>query len=112
MGKKIYNYDKDMYKADSTANSCQYNYITDGYDKFVSNCNVNGGYVLAPSESGVYIKHNSCDKLYVEITDEVENKYIYDRWVTTIIFACLIIACDIGLAIFGFFLFKSDGSGI
>ena len=112
MGKKIYNYNKDMYKTDSTARSCQYNYITNGYDNFVSNCNDNGGYVLAPMESSVYIKHNSCDKLYVEITDEVENKYIYDRWVTTIIFACFIIACDIGLAIFGFFLFKSDGSGI
>ena len=112
MGKKIYNYNKDMYKTDSTARSCQYNYITNGYDNFVSNCNDNGGYVLAPMESSVYIKHNSCDKLYVEITDEVENKYIYDRWVTTIIFACFIIACDIGLAIFGFFLLKSDGSGI
>ena len=111
MGKKIYNYNKDMYKADSTARSCQYNYISDGYDNFVSNCNGNGGYVQG-SGASFNTKHNSCDKLYVKISDEIEYKYLYDRWVTTIIFACFIIACDIGLAIFGFFLFKSDSSGI
>jgi len=40
------------------------------------------------------------------------NKYLFDRWITTIIFSCLTIVCCIGLAIFGFLLFKSDGSGI
>ena len=40
------------------------------------------------------------------------NKYLFDKWITSIIFSCLIIVSDIGLAIFGFLLFKSDGSGI
>ena len=112
LGKKIYNYDKDMYKADSTANSCQYNdFNSNEYWSFKSECMSNGGYVKGLGAS-FDEKYNSCDKLYVKISDEVENKYIYDRWVTTLIFACFIIACDIGLAIFGFFLFKSDTPGI
>ena len=111
MGKKIYNYNKDMYKGDSTANSCQYDgFNSNEYYKFVDECERYEGYV--PCDSGTNGKYNSCDKLYVSISNSVSNKYIYDRWVTTLIFACFIIACDIGLAIFGFFLFKSDGSGI
>jgi len=39
----------------------------------------------------------------------VENKYLFNKWITSIIFSALILVCDIGLAIFGFFLF-SGGS--
>ena len=112
MGKKIYNYNKDMYKGDSTANSCQYDgFNSNEYYKFVDECERYEGYVRGKGAT-FDSKHNNCDKLYVSISNSVINKYIYDRWVTTIIFACFIIACDIGLAIFGFFLFKSDSSGI
>ena len=108
MGKKIYNYNKDMYKADSTAISCQYDDHTSyDYEDFTDNCEING---YAPGSGTTRI--NNCDKIYVKLSDDVVNKYIYDRWVTTLIFACFIIACDIGLAIFGFFLFKSDTPGI
>ena len=107
MGKKIYNYDKEMYKTGSTARSCQYSRGTGTYENFVDSCETNG---YAPGSGTTKI--NNCDKIYVRLSEDVVNKYIYDRWVTTIIFACFIIACDIGLAIFGFFLFKSDGSGI
>jgi hypothetical protein len=112
MGKKIYNYNKDMYKDDSTANTCQYNdFNSNSYYSFVNECERYEGYVRG-EEPTYDSKYNSCDKLYVSISNSVSNKYICDRWVTTIIFACFIIACDIGLAIFGFFLFKSDSSGI
>ena len=107
MGKKIYNYDKEMYKTGSTARSCQYSRGPGTYGDFADSCEING---YAPGSGSTKI--NNCDKIYVRLSEDVVNKYIYDRWVTTIIFACFIIACDIGLAIFGFFLFKSDGSGI
>ena len=56
---------------------------------------------------------NNCKYLYLDLkANGFGNKYLFDRWVTTIIFSCFIIACCIGLAIFGFLLFKSDGSGI
>ena len=109
MGKKIYNYDKEMYKTGSTARSCQYSRGPGTYGDFADSCEING---YAPGSGSGSTKINNCDKIYVRLSEDVVNKYIYDRWVTTIIFACFIIACDIGLAIFGFFLFKSDGSGI
>jgi hypothetical protein len=102
LGKKIYNYDKDVEQAASTdaVIKCQHT-----VSNYVDTCNAGEGYLSIS-------KVPDCDKLYVSRTDKVENKYLYDRWVTTIVFSCFIIACDIGLAIFGFFLFKSDGSGI
>jgi hypothetical protein len=57
--------------------------------------------------------NSNCKYLYLDLkANGFGNKYLFDRWVTTIIFSCFIIACCIGLAIFGFLLFKSDGSGI
>jgi uncharacterized membrane protein (DUF485 family) len=58
-----------------------------------------------------------CDKLYYINPDEKLNnpplnnhrKIIYDRWLTTIIFSCFIFLLDIGLAIFGFLLFRESG---
>ena len=59
------------------------------------------------------MNHNNCPTLYLDrVSSTFQNKYVYDRWVTTIIFCCFIAACCIGLAIFGFLLFKSDGSGL
>ena len=119
LGKKQYNYDKDKSFADSN-------------DEFY-NCNLNVISIrISKCENEEYVYDNSlspptflnrvsyasstsqnCDYLYKKPAEDYGNKYIYDRWVTTIIFACFIIACDIGLAIFGFLLFKnSNGAGI
>ena len=109
MWKKAYNYDKDYNQAENSdkVKKCISSYLLVG---FKISCESGEGYVQG---SDATHKYSDCDKLYsISFTTEVENKYLYDRWVTTIIFACFIIACDIGLAIFGFLLFKSDGSGI
>ena len=55
-----------------------------------------------------------CDKLYNIYMSTYRNennlkKYIYDRWLTTLIFSCFIFLLDIGLAIFGFLLFRESG---
>ena len=56
---------------------------------------------------------NDCDYIYLNSKAAgFGNKYLFDMWVTTIIFSCFICVCAIGLAIFGFSLFKNDGSGI
>ena len=100
--KKAYNYDKDIFNSGPT-------------DKFMKCSGTAAFYLACTTGDGKYITNKipDCDDLYLVLSNtEVENKYLYDRWVTTIIFACFIFVCDIGLAIFGFFLFKSDGSGI
>jgi len=114
MWKKIYNYNKDVSQAESTSpvKKCSYTKYTAGSTNLLTplNCNDNQGFVGI----GIASKfEGDCDALYIDYSfSGYENKYIYDRWVTTIIFACFIIACDIGLAIFSFLLFKSDGSGL
>ena len=114
MWKKIYNYNKDVSQAESTSpvKKCSYTKYTAGSTNLLSpnNCNDNQGFVGIGTASKF---EGDCDALYIDYSfSGYENKYIYDRWVTTIIFACFIIACDIGLAIFSFLLFKSDGSGL
>jgi len=109
LGKKQYNYQKKRsYGNDRSKNSCSVSaIISSSYTFSCSN-----EYI---SSSGLSLFHStySCDYLYSDGITNYDNKYVFDRWVTTIIFSCFIIACDIGLAIFGFLLFKnSNGSGI
>jgi len=102
LGKKQYNYEKKMnFNRDSKYNNCIGSYdACDGSNEYIDN-------------GLVTVNVNDCPYLYLNFYPSgVENKYVFDRWITTIIFSCLIIACCIGLAIFGFLLFKSDGSRI
>ena len=61
-------------------------------------------------------KIGDCDKLYYPYntsshsTQNNDKKVTYDYWVTSLIFSCLIMVLYIGLALFGFLLFKDGGS--
>jgi hypothetical protein len=55
-------------------------------------------------------KKGDCDKIYLVENGNNVKKKLYDYWVLTIVFGCLIFVLDIGLAIFGFLIFK-DSSG-
>jgi uncharacterized membrane protein (DUF485 family) len=52
-----------------------------------------------------------CDKIYLlpnSVSPTREKKKLYNYWVTTIVFGCFIFILDIGLAIFGFLIFKDS----
>jgi len=51
-----------------------------------------------------------CDKVYAidDSSFTEEKKNLYNYWVTTIVLGCFIFALDIGLAIFGFLIFKDS----
>ena len=49
-----------------------------------------------------------CDYLYYEPYDSVENKYIYDRWVASLILSVIIVVCNLILGFFGFLLFQNS----
>ena len=107
LGKKQYNYQKKRSYPDSNSeysnSACLVSAVT-------HNCRTDG---YAYGSAGLIGLIGGCDNLYGPKFDGFENKYVYDRWVTTYIFCCFIIACSIGLAIFGFLLFKNSGnSGI
>ena len=92
----LYNYHKDFELADASSE-----YKRCRYSPSLSRCGRN-------------TKYPNCDKLYYYQSTyrySISFKYEYDKWVTSIIFGCFIIALNLGLAIFGFLLFsQSDGS--
>ena len=95
LGKKQYNYDRDQYKA---------------YDPYGSHTCYTG----IPSPDNEYFTDNSrasvCKKLYRTPTTYISNRDINDRFLTALILSLFVCIANIGLALFGFLLWRSpDG---
>ena len=101
LGKKQYNYNSKYYEI------YMKNYPHSSSQDF-SKCNINSGYDV---NAGPHDDDDGqpCDYLYYTPTSSVENKYIYDRWLTSLILGVFIFICDIALGIFGFLLFMQKG---
>ena len=100
LGKKQYNYNKDNYFLET--NSLNKECTTSSY-----HCSSNTATV---NVNKIY-DSKACPRLYYELENtSISNKYYYDKWVTSIIFSVLVIACNIGIALFGFLIFKDNGS--
>ena len=105
LGKKQYNYQNKITfaAADSDFKICRdkdaYNFFCKSSTEFY----YRGDYYSYYENDNYYGKY--CSKLYSAF-EGFENKYVYDRWLTTIIISCLIILSSIGMAIFGFLLIK------
>ena len=109
LGKKQYNYNKDNYFLTSGSEIYDCSLTHSSNDDDAKNYCIRGNTFPAPSTFGHDGKE--CGKLYSKHkNDSISNKYVYDRWVTSIIFGVFVIACSIGLALFGFLIFKGDGS--
>ena len=93
---KQYNYDKDL---------------VESYQKIASACKLDPLSACGPD--GKTTTTPSCDKLYVDdylnIALGVTNKDISDRFLTTLILSLFVCLANIGLAIFGFLLFRTPG---
>ena len=52
----------------------------------------------------------NCEYIWVTDVrnDSMTNKFLYDRWVTTLLFSAIICVCGIGLCIFGFLVFNNE----
>ena len=102
LGKKQYNYKKEWNKdikdvnciitSDITIETCSTAEIPNSLKNLRS----------LPAYSG-------CDYLYVgtNIQDEIENKDLSDRFLTTLILSLIVCLASIGLALFGFLLFRN-----
>lgn len=84
LGDKRYSYDNDIYKRFGSDDPC---FVSSGSDKPTS-----------------YI--HSCDYIFEEPNEGISRKYLYDRWLTTLVLSCLIFVFNICLSIFGFSLYK------
>ena len=81
LGQKQYNYDSDYYK------------LYDSDDHCIESSTNKAG----------------CEYIYARPKYDFKNKYKYDRWTTTLIFAFLISVCNLGLALFGLLIFFQKG---
>ena len=89
LGQKQYNYDSDYYKI--------YNKEKEKIEEGDIGC------IQAPLDP-------TCQYFYYVLYENFENKNLYDKWTTTLVFSFLISICNIGLIIFGLLLFK-EGDG-
>ena len=90
LGDKQYNYDSKYYK------SFEYTRTTSTITSDAERC------------LEIYSTHSSsCEYVYSRPFSSFINKDLYDRWLTTLILSIALVACNIGLLIFGFLLFKN-----
>ena len=116
LGKKQYNYHKDFEFAadDSDYKNCRLNKFSPYYGTLtgVHTSNI-FSFCKSPDISTNKNNNNKeCKYIYFDNSnsDDIVYKYGYDKWVTAIIFGCFIIVLNLGLALFGFLLFKqTDG---
>ena len=91
LGQKQYNYDSELYKFSEESSS---SYRT---------CRS----IVGNSKAQI----NNCDYIWnTRINEKTEHKYLYDRWITTIILSVFIALFNIGMILFGFFLFSENGT--
>lgn len=79
----------------------QYNYNSKFYEAYYRDGSTS---CKASNPSG------TCEYFYHEPYPDSKNKYLYDRWCLSLVFAIFITVLNVGLLIFGFLLFK-DGNG-
>ena len=96
----------------SDLNKKQYNYKHKFYGDDLTGC------IDSSSTNWAYNCRNqpeinnglaTCTKLYAEKIDEIENKDKFDRFLTTLILSLIVCLANIGLALFGFLLFRTPG---
>ena len=65
--------------------------------------------------SNLAIQFTNCEYIWEDTflsdqgSKDNSNKYLFDKWLTSIIFSSLILVCAIGVAIFGLLLFLNKG---
>ena len=85
LGQKQYNYDSDISRVYRSTDPC-------------------------PDDMGsAAIEGTTCKYLFDSPPKDIKNKYLYDKWVNTLIFSFVISVSNIGLIIFGLLLFFGGG---
>ena len=114
LGRKQYNYDSEIYRlSQDTTNNNEYKNCFFQFSSII--INQQKPYASDSSKNCEFIWYQinpnsplSAD-IFAPSNDSVQNKFLYDRWLTTIIFGVIIAACGICMAVFGFLLFIKSG---
>ena len=54
--------------------------------------------------------NTECDYLYAEPIADNEHKYLFDRWLSALVLACVVLICNLGLAFSGLLLCSNFGN--
>ena len=103
LGKKQYNYNSKTYNS----------YHDPDVKDEIKNCKHGSPTSITTQLAYIDGSSSKCEYIWrASYSDPgYDHKYLFDKWITSIIFGALILVCDIGLAIFGFLLFSgSSGS--
>ena len=95
LNKKQYNYKHEFYDS-SVPDGCK----DDGTKGWISGCSSRESTSFTPDPS-------TCQKLYVSAIETITNKDIFDRFLTALILSLIVCLANIGLALFGFLLFRT-----
>ena len=117
LGKKQYNYDKDgiedYKKAINANNACEDTtnlIILCGTKETLTSTDLTGSNVNAAQCDFIYISSSEVlDTSTNGPSEGIENKDISDRFLTTLILSLIVCLANIGLALFGFLLFRTPG---
>ena len=105
LGKKQYNYDKDA--EEDIKSECQMDSSKDSGHNYVTDCRTGETFSLQTTPTSDF---DGCNKLYIEhLFSGIENKDLSDRFLTTLILSLIVCLANIGLALFGFLLFRTPG---
>jgi len=107
LGKKQYNYNKDL-ASDLTSNTCVLR--SNNIDNYLIACK--DSETFDPNDASITLNIASCPKLYIyniDIDTSISNKDISDRFLTALILSLIVCLANIGLALFGFLLFRTPG---
>ena len=121
LGKKQYNYNKDLV-TDLNSNQCVLSPPTtppstipppstsSDTEKYLVACSISE--TFDPNIVGISKTIAACPKLYIynsDIDTSISNKDISDRFLTALILSLIVCLANIGLALFGFLLFRTPG---
>ena len=107
LNKKQYNYDKDLYKSYSSSPKSDCIRSSE-----VENCETSATISHTSPDYDYYDSDGNtrpCPYLYADEQDEFTNQDIYDRFLTALILSLVVCLANIGLALFGFLLFRTPG---
>lgn len=98
----------------SDLNKKQYNYKHKFYEGIDLNCRDSSSnswirYCATHPEFISSSPPTTCTKLYAYEIEEIKNKDIFDRFLTVLILSLVVCLANIGLALFGFLLFRNPG---
>jgi uncharacterized membrane protein (DUF485 family) len=100
LNKKQYNYKHKFY--DGVDGRC-----IDNDHGWISDCKDESQFDFGTYTTGQTAPHTSCSKLYAKANEEIKNKDIFDRFLTALILSLVVCLANIGLALFGFLLFRT-----